>query len=390
MASTNERAARLGTTAVFFLTGAVSATWSTRIPAIQERLHLTPAALSVSILGLEGGALVGLPMGGALVARLGSRWCLRAGFAVYPTALLAAAAAPSLAVLAMVLAIMATANSVVDVAMNAQGVELERRYDRPILSSLHASHSAGLLAGSLAGTAAAAAGMAPLAHFATVAVLGVLASTTATCRLLDEPASRSRLTLARPTRPLLLLGVVAFCGFLLDGAASNWSAVHLRIAYDASPALAAAAFTVFTAMLALGRLTSDRLTGRLGRIRVVQLAGVLSAAGVALAVTAPTAATSLVGWGVFGLGLAAVAPTVLGAAAGVRDVPAPVAIAAVTTVGYLGSFTGAPLIGVIAQFSTVPAALRLLAAVSLLATLLAWPALNSVDHRMATAKRHNR
>jgi hypothetical protein len=75
---------------------------------------------------------------------------------------------------------MAAANSVVDVAMNAQGVELERRYGRPILSSMHAGHSAGLFAGGLAGTAAAAAAVTPLAHFAATAVLGVIAGLTAT------------------------------------------------------------------------------------------------------------------------------------------------------------------------------------------------------------------
>jgi MFS family permease len=144
------------------------------------------------------------------------------------------------------------------------------------------------------------------------------------CSTSSRPASVAR-------TPLVLLGVVAFCGFLLDGAAYNWSAVHLGTAYHAPPALAAAAFTVFTFTLALGRLASDRLTARLGRMRVVQLAGVVSAAGAALAITAPTAAASLAGWAIFGLGLAAIAPTVLGAAGGAKDLPAPVAIAAVTT-----------------------------------------------------------
>jgi MFS family permease len=375
MASTSDRLARTGTTVIFFLTGAVVAAWSTRIPAIQERLHLTPASLSVAILGLEGGAVLGLPLGGALTSRLGSRRSLRAGLAVYPTALLGLAAAPGLAVLAMALAVMAAANSVVDVAMNAQGVELERRNGRPILSSMHAGHSAGLCAGGLAGTAAAAAAVPPLAHFAATAVVGVVVGLTATRWLVDEPGDRARPILARPDRPLMLLGALAFCGFLLDGAAYNWSAVHLRTAYHASPALAAAAFTAFTLALAVGRLAGDRLTARLGRARIVRRAGVISAVGAALAITAPTAAVSIAGWAVFGLGLAAVAPTVLGATRSVSHVPAPVAIAAVTTLGYLGSFTGPPLIGVLAQLTAVPTALWLLVAVSILSTFLAGRAL---------------
>jgi MFS family permease len=383
MASTRQRAARAATTVVFFLTGAVMAAWSTRIPAIQQRLHLTPADLGLAVLGLEGGAIVGLSIGGVLVARVGSRRSLRAGFAVYPTALVGVALAPGLAVLALALAVMAAANSVVDVAMNAQGVELERRYRRPVLSSLHAGHSGGLLVGSLAGTAAAAAGLSLPAHYAVTAALAVLLSQAAIRWLVDEPTGTGRPTLVRPGRPLLLLGAVAFCGFLLDGAAYNWSAVHVRTTYHAAPALAAAAFTAVAGALALGRLASDGLIAALGRTRVVQVAGATTAAGGALAVAAPTAVVSIAGWALFGLGLAAIAPAVLGAA-GSGTTPVPVAIAAVTTVGYLGSFTGPPLIGVLASVSTLRAALLLLVAVGLLTTLLAGPALRRNVPRSAT------
>src|SRR5215218_662625 len=147
--------ARAATFAVFAITGAVSATWAARIPAIQVRLGLSPGELAVAIAGLEAGAIAGLPPGAAVTARLGSRATLRAAFAAFPTALVALAAAPGLPALALGLAVFATANSVVDVAMNAQGVELERRLCRPALSSLHAGHPLGLVAGGLAGTAAA-------------------------------------------------------------------------------------------------------------------------------------------------------------------------------------------------------------------------------------------
>jgi hypothetical protein len=220
--------------------------------------------------------------------------------------LVGVALAPGLAVLALALAVMAAANSVVDVAMNAQGVELERRYRRPVLSSLHAGHSGGLLVGSVAGTAAAAAKLSLHAHFAVTAVLGVLLGQVAARWLVDEPTGTGRPTLVRPGRPLLLLGAVAFCGFLLDGAAYNWSAVHVHTTYHAAPALAAAAFTAVAGALALGRLASDGLIAALGRARVVQVAGATTAAGGALAVAAPTAVVSIAGWALFGLGLAAI------------------------------------------------------------------------------------
>src|SRR5215216_5889705 len=109
-----ERRARAATTLIFFMTGWVVAAWATRIPAIKEQLGLSAGALALAILGLEGGAVVGLPAGGAIVARLGSPRALRLGFAVFPAALVAIALAPGLAALAAALAVMAAATSVVD------------------------------------------------------------------------------------------------------------------------------------------------------------------------------------------------------------------------------------------------------------------------------------
>jgi MFS family permease len=385
-----ERSARTATTAAFFLTGAVMAAWSTRIPTVQERLGLTPSGLSVAILGLEGGALVGLPLGGALVARFGSRRCLRVSLVAYALALVGPAVAGNLARLVLALAVLAVANSVLDVAMNAQGLEVERRYGRPVLSSMHAGHSGGLLVGGLVGTGAAAVGVPVIAHFAAVAACAAVVGTHVTRALINGtrvaggPADGP--VLARPDRALALLGAVAFGGFLLDGTAYNWTAVHLRTAFGAPPGVAALAFTVVAFAQIVGRLAGDRLAARWGRARLVQAAGVTSALGAAGAILDPGPVPRLAGWALFGLGLAVIAPTVLGAVATPTPGPARAeasalsrAIAAVATVGYLGSFTGPPLIGVVAGFSSLPTALWLVIAVGLLITGLARPALHRAD-----------
>jgi hypothetical protein len=301
----------------------------------------------------------------AVAARAGSRTALRIGFAAYPAALVGVALAPTLPALAVALAAMAAASSVVDVAMNAQGIELERRYRRPLLSGLHAGHPFGLVVGGLAGSAAAAAGLSVSAHLGAVAVVGLAAGIGATFRLVgDATPPGARRTFGRPSGPLLGLGLIAFCAFLLDGAAYNWNAVYLSSEHGAGAGLAAGAFTLFSLTLAVGRLFGDRLVERLGRVRVVQGCCAVAAAGSALAIAAPGAGPSLADWALFGLGLAALAPTVLGAApAAGRGSPA-ASIAAVTTVGYLGSFTGPPLVGVLAEAGSLSAALGLLVVVS--------------------------
>jgi MFS family permease len=375
MPSPEDRRARAAITAVFFVTGFVVAAWSTRIPAVQQHLGLSPGGLAVAVLGLEGGALVGLPAGAALVARLGSRTSLRLAFAVYPTVLPAVALAPGLGWLAAALAVMAAANSVIDVAMNAQGVELERRYRRPILSGLHAAHPFGMLAGGLGGTAAAASDLAVVPHFCLAGGAGLIAGLAATRWLVAEPGRPRRRLLARPGGRLLLCGVIAFCAFLLDGTANNWSAAQLHGERGAGPALAAAGFSAFTAALALVRLAGDRLVARLGRLRVVRASGLVAAAGGATVVAGHSVALGLAGWATLGAGLATMAPAILGATPAVSRAPLPVAIAAVTTLGYLGSFTGPPLVGALAEVTGLSAALGLLVAAAVVPVLLAGRAL---------------
>jgi MFS family permease len=377
MPSIEVRRARAAATAVFLLTGVVTASWSARIPAIQQRLGLSSAALGMVFASLEGGAVLGLPAAGALVARLGSGAGLRLGLLLYPPGLVAVAAAPGLGWLCAAVATMAAGNSLMDVAMNAQGVEVQRRYRRPVLSSMHAGHSFGVLAGAAGGTAAAAAGIRPLAHFSLVCVLALVTGATMVSRLLGEDRSEGAPLLLRPRGRLLVLGAAAFLVFLVDGAAENWSAVHLRGERGASAAGAAMGFTAFALGVAVARLVSDRLLARLGRVRFVRAAGVVTAAGAALAITAPTPVPAIAGWAVLGGGLGGIAPALLGAAPAVAGTSPPVAIAAVTTLGYLGAFTGPPLIGALAGVAGLSAALGALVAAPVLTTLLARGALGA-------------
>ncbi len=165
------RSRRVALTAIFFVNGAVLANWVPRIPDVQERLSLSEGALGVALLGVAAGALVAMPLAGRALGRIGSLRILAPAVLAYCAALPLLALAPGLATLTAALFVVGAANGTLDVAMNHEGVAIERDHERPILSAFHGAFSVGGLAGALCGGGFAAAGVAPLAHLATVAVL---------------------------------------------------------------------------------------------------------------------------------------------------------------------------------------------------------------------------
>src|SRR6266508_1303712 len=173
MSAAELRRARIGVALTFLVTGVVFGTWSARLPAIKQALDLSDGGLGVAFMGLNAGAVAGLQLGGALVPLTGSRTALRVALPVYAAALAGPALAGDLATLTAALFALGGVNSVVDVAMNAHGVIVERGYRRPVMSSFHAMYSLGGTGGAALGVLAAAAGLGRTPHFLVVAAAGL-------------------------------------------------------------------------------------------------------------------------------------------------------------------------------------------------------------------------
>jgi len=353
------RRARLAVAVVFFVNGAVFAAWASRVPAIRGQLGLSDGELGLALLGLAAGALLGLPTAGALVARWGSVIVVRGSLLTYCLALGLLPWAGNLSWLTLALAALGLSNSLLDVAMNAHGVEVERGYQRKILAGFHAQFSFGGLAGALAGTLAAAAGVSPQIHLTSAAVVLLLAGLAASRFLLrDEQrrVTRVRQGLARPDRTLGVLGVLAFCCLLCEGVANDWSAVYVQDELHGSPGLAAATFAAFSLTMAIGRLFADRAVMRVGLRPFLAGAGLLAGSGFGLGLAFPAPVAGLLAFAVLGAGLSGVVPALFSAAAEGREQASP-AISTVSTLGYFGFLAGPPLIGALAQAWNLRAAL---------------------------------
>ena len=368
------RRARIAVAAIFFLNGAGIASWVVRIPAVQERLSLTPGVLGLALLGSAVGALLAMPLAGRWVVRRGSGPVTRVTALGFAAVLLLPPFAPDAVTLTLALLAFGAANGMLDVAMNAQAATVERGYARPIMSSFHAMFSAGGLVGAALGGVAAGADVAPTTHLIVAALLVGAATPFVTRPLLPagvDAAAAGAHAISRPTPLLLALGALAFCVLVAEGAMADWSAVYLGTVVGAGHGLAAAGYAGFSIMMASGRAVGDALTTRLGAPRLVRLGGTLAAVGIGLALIAREPWTAVVGFGAVGAGLATVFPSVLGAASRAPGVEPGAGIALVSTLGYTGFLAGPPLIGFVAEATSLRGGLAVVGAAGVLVAALA-------------------
>lgn len=351
---------RAAVTIIFALNGALLGTWGARIPAIQDRLHTGPGGIAVGLAALAAGALIAMPVAGRIVSRRGSAYVVRIAVAILALGLVAPAAMPSVALLALSTFALGLANGSLDVSMNVQGVEVERAAGRAIFSSMHAAFSAGGLVGAGLAALAAAADVDPLPHFLVVGVVGaVVAEWVARSLIPDSPAPEPESASASPAATSggrWKLRGLAFCCLFAEGAAMDWSAVHLR-AIGAGAAVAALAYAAFSVAMATGRLGGDALSARFGPVALARRGGLLAGCAMAIALVVGDPAVGLLAYILLGAGLSVITPMVFRAAATGGD--AGPALAAVTSTGYLGLLSGPPIIGALASVTSVPTALTL-------------------------------
>jgi MFS family permease len=357
-------AARRAVTLIFFVNGAVFANWVPRIPEVKQELGLGESTLGLALLGVALGAVLALPAGGYLAARFGSRPTVQLSLGIFGGALILVGLAFNLPSLAAALFLLGAANSVLDVAMNAQGVAVDRRYPRPVFTSFHAAFSFGFVGGAATGSLAAASGLDPFLHFAAAGTTFAAAGLTASAWLLPAHADavREQPVVVRPSRGLAGLGLVAICAALAEGAAADWSTLYLRESLGVGAALGGTAFAAFSLMMGVGRLLGDRLNVAWGPVSLARRGAGLAAASLAAALIASHPWVAVLGFAGLGAGVSIVFPLALSAAGRAPGMATASAIAAVSTAGYLGFVAGPPLIGFVAEAVALPAALWIVVA----------------------------
>ncbi|MBL7745181.1 MAG: MFS transporter [Chitinophagaceae bacterium] len=363
---------RLAVAAFYFSMGFCFASWASRIPDIKTRLHLSEAELGSVLLALPVGQLVTMPVSGRLVTKYGSRTILSFAILLYAIELTNIGWASQMWQLALALFIFGVVGNMSNISVNTQGVLAEKIYGRPIMTSFHGVWSIAGFSGALVGLLMMNLNLTPRQHFIIVAALVFVIVLVARKYLIpgtSAPAEKKKF-FSKPDGILVQLGIIAFCSMSAEGAMFDWSGVYFKEVVKAPGSLVILGYASFMIMMATGRFVGDRIIARVGRKKLIQVSGILILAGLLISVAFPYLITATLGFLTVGFGVSSIIPTVYSTAAKASKIGPGMALASVSSIGFLGFLLGPPVIGYIAQLASLRYSFAVVALFGLCITLI--------------------
>lgn len=345
---------RISVAAFFFVQGLSFAAWASRIPDIKNMLRLSEGALGTVLLALPIGLMASLPISGWLVTRFGSKKIVMIGAILYAATLSLIGFVTRTEQLVIVLFAFGLWSNLTNIAVNTQAVAVEKAYGRSIMASFHGIWSMAGFLSAMVGSYFISTKISPQIHFVLIALLAfgiIMTAYKHTVPDSNKNDGESQPMFVKPDKQLLILGLIGFCSMVCEGAMFDWSGVYFHEAVHAPAAYTSLGYVAFMGTMTGGRFAADWLSNKYGKKRILQLSGILMGTGLAISVLFPYMITATIGFLLVGFGVSSVVPLVYSAAGKSKSMNAGMALAAVSSISFIGFLIGPPLIGIVAQFT---------------------------------------
>jgi fucose permease len=347
----------------FFVHGMLFASWTAHIPHVKAHLGIDDGTLGLALLATPIGSSAAMWVAAYLLPRVGSTAVLRVALVGYCAAGPFVGFAGSVPAFAVALFFWGAFMGALDTSMNTQALSVEHSRRRPLMNGMHAAWGVGAFAGGGIGSLGVAIGLGLGRQLVILGVLVALGVGWLSLSLLSDPVhDPGPHAERRPRRipaPLLLLGVVAFASMLCEGAAADWSGVYLHDSLGGARAVSGIGFTGFALAMVLVRFFGNRLLARHpADVLLPALAGA-TCVGFSIALIIGSVPAGIVGFFLLGLGVGTVVPTAFSAAGRLPGVHPGVGVATVSGLGTAGFVLGPPVIGQVANATSLPLALGL-------------------------------
>ncbi|CAI3947440.1 Fucose permease (FucP) (PDB:3O7P) [Commensalibacter communis] len=344
---------RHSTRIAFFIAGLVTAIWAVIVPFAKMNTGINDAVLGTLLLCLGTGASLAMPTAGLLTSRYGCKKVIIASVFIILITLPFLSLITHSILLAIFLFGFGIGIGLLDCVVNIQAVMVEKKAQKALMSGFHGMFSVGGIAG--AGLMTGFLNVGVNIVIATLMMMLLCIAFLVVCvpHLISDVSPTKGPAFAIPRGVVLIIGIVCFIVFMVEGSALDWSAVYLVDSKHINDSLGGLGYVFFASSMTLGRLTGDYIIGKLGAMRVVIAGAIITVIGFYFVITGVELYTLLVGYLLIGSGCANIVPVMYNQVGKQNTMPQAVAVPAITTLGYLGILAGPAGIGFIAHHSSL-------------------------------------
>ncbi len=338
---------RVAVMVFFFISGFVYANWASSIPHLQQKLHLSDAALGSLLISLPAGLMLTMPLSAWLIGKYKSKNIVLGGSLLYVLLLSLIGFADQVWQMVLVLFAFGASRNLFNISINTQSIGVQQLFKKSIIASFHGVWSIASLVGAAFASILISVGVIPEFRLVLVTGLSLILMVIFWGNTLETSANRDakKPAFAIPDKSLMNLGLIAFCCMLCEGTMSDWSGIYLSKELHLSKGYANMGYVAYLGCMTLGRLMGDSLANQLGNKKLLLISSLLLGLGALLIASFHSLIPAIVGFMLCGFGVSCVVPFLFSHAGKSASMSSGVAIAAVSTIGYLGFLIGPPLIG---------------------------------------------
>ena len=337
---------------LFFIISFYIGLWTIRIPTIKDQLSTDYMGVSYTFITFAIGSIITMLFASNIIKKLSSKKTVMYAGVTQGFLWLVIPFITELYFFMFFAFIFGCCYGIYEVAINLQASQIEKREGRSMMSGFHAFFSLGILAGSFI-TSFFLEWQISFFINTLIYVIVMLPLSFIFANFLDndETVSENNKSNIFFMWPLILffLAILSMTDALTEGGVDAWAALYMRDIVGAKGFTIGIATISFNLFMVIGRLIGDNLRDRLGVHSFLIILISLCIAGLLIIFIYSSIVSSIIGFGVLGLGASSIVPLAYSIAGKIKGVDSAVGIT-IISISVYGIFMIAPgLMGFIAQ-----------------------------------------
>ncbi|AHM75884.2 MFS transporter [Yersinia hibernica] len=348
---------------LFFIHGVTYASLVPWIPDLKEKFNLSNYMVGIMVSAIPAGSIIFGLLSKKFINFIGLYWATNITFLLLVIAISTVAFSSSWYEITLLLFLFGIFDSWGDTCINVQALNIQRTYGQSLINRVHGVGSIGTIWGGFIAVMAIGFGFS-MEQFNLILLMINLTMLTIYMMLFKKASAtsynylnikshkeREKMSLETKLYIISLIILVFTCN--IEETASIWGAIYMKDIYNVSSVISGLPYLACQICMVIGRIFGDYFTNNWGKILTLKYGILLSISGVALIITINSSFFTILVFSLIGLGISVVFPLTISFIGQLPNINATSGVTFATWMSRIGLLVFPPLIGVLADFTSL-------------------------------------